>query len=102
MNEEYLYTVIQAPHMSEKGTRVSSKYGQYAFRVLPHATKKEIKRVIEMIFNVKVLAVRIVNIKGKEKFNRRTNKKGRRAGIKKAYVSIAEGGHIDLFGERGT
>ena len=102
MNEEYLYKVLQSPHMSEKGTRISSNHGQYAFRVLPSANKKAIKKAIETIFQVKVTAVHVVNIKGKQKTNARTNKRGRRANIRKAYVSLAEGAHIDFFGEQGV
>lgn len=99
INEEYLYKVIRAPHVSEKATRVSSNSGQYVFRVLPQATKKEIKQAVETLFDVKVHSVQVVNIKSKETRNLRTNKKGRRSGYKKAYVGLAEGGHIDFLSE---
>ena len=102
MNEEYLYKLLQAPHMSEKGTRVSSKHGQYTFMVLPQATKKDIKKAVEVIFDVKVNGVRIVNIKKRKKQGIRGNRKGGYKKVKKAYVSLAEGGHIDFFGEQGV
>lgn len=102
MNEEYLYKVIRAPHVSEKATRASADSGQYVFRVLSRATKKDVKQAVETIFNVKVRSVQIVNLKGKKTRNLRTNKKGKRSGYKKAYVGLAEGGHIDFLSEGGA
>ena len=102
MNEEYLYKLIRAPHRTEKATRISAKSGQYVFRVLPRANKKEVKQAVETLFNVQVESVRMLNLKGKETRNLRTNQKGRRSGYKKAYVSLKEGGHIDFLSEGGT
>lgn len=94
MNKERLYQIIEAPHVSEKSTRVSGEGNQYVFRVAKAATKPEVKAAIEMLFEVQVEAVNIVNVKGKQKsFKFRA---GRRPNWKKAYVRVAEGQSIDV------
>ena len=68
--------------------------GKYTFKVAPKATKTEIKDAIEKIFNVKVSAIRTINVKPKKR------RVGRYTGLtnryKKAIVSLAEGQTIDL------
>ena len=64
------------------------------FKVLPNATKLEIKRAVEQLFKVKVEGVQVSNLKGKLKRNRFGE--NRRPGIKKAYVRLAEGHDIDF------
>jgi large subunit ribosomal protein L23 len=91
MNQERLLTILKAPHVSEKavsGTR------QYAFKVMNNATKMEIKKAIEQVFDVTVEAVRVLNVKGKQK--RFAQRLGCRKGWKKAYVKLAEGSEIEM------
>jgi large subunit ribosomal protein L23 len=60
------------------------------------ATKPEIKAAVELMFEVKVDAVQVVNVRGKVKrFGART---GRRSDSKKAYVRLAAGQTIDFVG----
>jgi len=92
-NEEYLLKIIQKPHVSEKTTNIEEK-GQYVFKVHPSANKIDVKAAMELLFKVKVNAIRICNIKGKSK--RRGNVIGRRQDWKKAYVTLAEGQKIDF------
>ena len=98
-NTERLMKVLLAPVISEKGTYVGEKHNQYLFRVMPDATKPEIKAAVELMFGTKdkkieVLAVQVVNIKGKEKrFGRFM---GRRSNWKKAYVSLKAGQEINF------
>ena len=66
----------------------------FVFKVLPNATKLEIKRAVEQLFKVKVEGVQVSNLKGKLKRNRFGE--NRRPGIKKAYVRLAEGHDIDF------
>ncbi len=94
--KEYVYKVLLAPHVSEKTTRMGEAANQYAFKVARNATKQQIKEAVETLFDVQVLNVRTVNMKGKTKTFRFRN--GKRADWKKAYVSLAEGQSIDFYG----
>lgn len=91
MNVERLLNVLQAQHVSEKGTLVT---GQYIFKVIKDATKIEIKQAVEHIFSVSVKHIRICNIKSKQK--RFGKIMGRQKGWKKAYVTLKEGHEIDF------
>ena len=94
--EERLYKIILAPYLSEKSTMIGA-YRQYVFKVLQSATKLDIKKAVEYIFNVKVAAVRVCNVKSKIKtFSRIT---GRKKGWKKAYVTLQEGQSIEYGSE---
>ncbi len=94
MNKERLMQVLQGPVVSEKSTIAAEAARQYVFRVVPDATKPEIKKAVELMFDVKVEKVRVVNIKGKAK--RFGAIMGRRSGVRKAYVQLAEGNDIDF------
>ena len=87
------YDVIVSPVITEKATNLS-EFNKVVFRVAPGATKPQIKEAVERLFDVKVRAVNTVVTKGKEKFFR--GRKGRRADIKKAIVTLGEGDTIDV------
>lgn len=90
-----LHSIILAPVVSEKASRLAEKRNQAVFKVLRDAQKPEIKRAVEKLFNVKVEAVRTLNVKGKTKgFGGR---KGARPDWKKAYVTLAQGSQIDVM-----
>ena len=69
---------------------------RFVFKVVPGATKSEIKEAIEFLFEVNVTGVSVMNVKGKRKGNMRSP--GKRADWKKAYVTLAEGHDIDFLG----
>ena len=95
-SKDRLATVVIAPHVSEKSARVNGEGNAYVFRVRRDATKPEIRAAVEFLFEVKVDAVRVVNLPGKEKrFGRSL---GRRQDWKKAYVRLIAGQHIDMGG----
>jgi len=94
MNQERLYQVLVAPHVSEKATIVAEENGQVVFKVAVDATKLEVKKAVEKLFKVKVNGVRILNVKGKVKLNRFGL--SHRNNWKKAYVRLAEGHDIDF------
>ncbi len=94
MNIE-LYSILKASHVSEKASMVAEKHNQYVFKVDLHATKEEIKAVIEKMFNVKVLSVTTVNLKGKTKLFQRI--KGCRSNSKKAYVTLNQSHSINFI-----
>jgi len=96
MSNDRIMKVLLAPHVSEKTTRVADQSNQVVFRVLPDANKLEIRKAVELLFDVKVTAVRVANMKGKLK--RFSNSIGRRKDWKKAYVTLAEGQDIDFMG----
>jgi large subunit ribosomal protein L23 len=97
MNQERIYQVVFGPHVTEKTVSISEIANMQAFKVSVDATKLEIKKAIEQLFEVKVDTVRTVKVKGKQKsFGRRT---GKRKDWKKAYVKLADGEAIDLGAE---
>lgn len=96
MNQERVLSVLLAPHVSEKATVEADKNGTFVFKVAKDANKLEIKKAIEKLFDVQVVGVRTVNVKGKSKVFGRLA--GKRSSWKKAYVSLAEGQDIDFLG----
>jgi large subunit ribosomal protein L23 len=97
MNEGHLATVLVAPIISEKATRVGEQQNQVLFKVLRSASKPEIKAAVELMFKVEVDSVRTVNQKGKVK--RFGGRIGRRDHVKKAYVSLKPGQELNFSGE---
>ncbi len=94
MNQERLMQVLVGPVVSEKSTLAGELARQVVFVVLPDATKPEIRKAVEQLFEVKVEQVRVLNRAGKVKrFGRMS---GRRKGVRKAYVRLAEGYDIDF------
>ena len=54
MNQQRLMKVILAPVVSEKSNLLAEKRNQMTFRVLPDATKAEVKAAVELLFGVQV------------------------------------------------
>lgn len=96
MNKERLMETLRSPVISEKSTIAADINKQFVFEVAPDSTKPEIRKAVEMMFDVKVENVRVLNTKGKTK--RAGNKLGRRKDIRKAYVRLAPGNDIDFGG----
>lgn len=95
-HQERLMSILQAPHLSEKSTLAMEKHNQVVFRVRTDATKEEIRKAVELLFEVTVENVRVVNCRGKLK--RHGLQWGQRVQWKKAYVTLAEGSHIEFLG----
>ena len=94
MNNQRLYNIIQGSRTTGKTVEQAEKYRHITFKVTKNATKIEVKKAVEKIFNVAVSAVRICNVKGKtKKFRQR---EGSRPDWKKAIVSLQEGHDINL------
>lgn len=97
MQPTHLMSILIAPHITEKSTSVTEQHKQFVFKVQKDAKKDTIKRATEVMFNVKVEAVRVVNVKGKTRiFGGRS---GVRGSWKKAYVTLAEGYDINFMGK---
>ncbi len=93
MNREQLMSVLIAPHVTEKTSLAMQNHNQYTFRVRRDATKTDIRKAVELMFEVKVAGVQVVNEPGKtRRFGRHA---GRTQDWKKAYVSLAAGQSID-------
>ena len=96
MNQERIFKVLKAPHVSEKATLVADSSNQFVFKVAKDATKTEIKAAVEQLWNVKVKSVSTLVVKGKTK--RFGRGEGKRSDWKKAYVALQEGFDIDFLG----
>jgi len=94
MKQERMYQVLLSPHVSEKSSLLADEQNQHVFKVLPNATKTEVKEAVEGMFDVKVDKVRIVNIKGKTK--RFGGRVGKRSDLRKAYVTLKPENDIDF------
>lgn len=88
-----LFDVILSPVITEKATMLSEA-NQVVFKVARTATKPQIKKAVETLFDVKVEAVNTLIRMGKEKRFRNTI--GRQSDFKKAIVTLAEGQSIDV------
>jgi large subunit ribosomal protein L23 len=88
-------TIVRKVLITEKGTALRELRNQYFFEVARTANKIEIKRAIETIFNVKVDAVRTMQLRGKVK--RQGRFVGKRNDWKKAIVTLKPDQKIELF-----
>ena len=95
MNSERIYKVLIAPHVSEKSALIGEAANQYAFKVAKDAKKSEIKIAVEQLFNVSVVELQVLNVKGKVKRNARGQARCR-PNWKKAYVRLDQGHEIDF------
>ena len=90
----HLYEVLRRPLITEKNTALQAQ-GKYAFEVAGEANKHQIKQAVEKVFNIKVTAVNVMRVPGKEK------RVGRRMVLtpswKKAVVTLKPGDKIELF-----
>jgi len=99
MNTQRLTNIIMSPRISEKATMRADIDNQHVFSVLKDATKPEVKKAVELMFDVKVKSVRLMNVQGKLTRVGRTF--GKRKDWKKAYVRLQEGFDIN-YGEEET
>ena len=95
MNNARLYQVLRGPVFSEKSQMLGDSLGVQVFKVDSNATKLEVKKAVEMMFEgVEVLKVNTLNVKGKTKRLGRTV--GRRQDYKKAYVTLKAGQDVQV------
>ncbi len=85
-------SILKKPWTSERAHDLQAR-NQYIFSVALNATKPMVKKEVERRYNVTVLAVRILNIKGKVKYYR--NIPNRRMTLRKAVVTLKKGDSID-------
>jgi large subunit ribosomal protein L23 len=89
------HQVVVKPLVTEKGMHRSTRNNAYAFEVNRLATKADVRRAVEELFEVKVLKVHVQNRKGKP---RRTKMNyGYTKDWKKAIVTLDAEHRIELF-----
>lgn len=88
------YRILIEPVITEAAT-AAIESNKYIFKVATDATKTQIKKAIEELYKVKVIAVNTLNVRRKSVNYGRTP--GLRAGSKKAIVKLKEGDTIELF-----
>lgn len=89
------YQVLLRPLVTEKGVENSTDHNSYSFQVSTLATKEDVRRAVEEMFDVKVVKVATQNRKGK---SRRTKfGVGRTSDWKKAIVKLDPEHRIEFF-----
>ncbi len=92
--------IIVKPLVTEKMTKITEKFdNRYGFVVAKTASKDEIKKAVEELYDVKVVKVNtmIAPAKKKNRFTKTGVITGRVASYKKAIVTLAEGDKIDFY-----
>tara|TARA_B110000014_G_scaffold252290_1_gene230471 strand:+ start:607 stop:906 length:300 start_codon:yes stop_codon:yes gene_type:complete len=98
MNEQKIMSILLEPKVTEKSSMIGELNNQYVFKVSKSATKPEIKKAIELMFDgAEVESVQVTNVKGKRKIFKRSS--GQRANWKKAYIKLKPGFDIDFMGD---
>lgn len=92
-------SIIKKPLITEKYSALGEKENKYGFVVERKATKDQIKKEVEKIFNVIVDDVNTMIIMGKPKtrYSKKRTINGRTASFKKAVVTLKEGNKIDFY-----
>lgn len=89
------HQILLRPLVTEKGMHRSTRYNAYAFEVNRQATKPEIRRAVEEMFNVKVVHVRTLTRKGKPRRSR--FRSSETSPWKKAIVKLDPEHRIEFF-----
>lgn len=90
------HSIIKQPLKTERTTSMR-QYNRYVFVVDPTSNKIEIKRAVENIFNVNVVGVRTMNVRGKQR--RMGLRSGKQPDWKKAIVTLKDGDKIAILDE---
>jgi len=92
-------SIIKRPIITERLTEESETLNRYGFIVSPNASKVEIKKEIESLYDVTVRSVNTMNYQGKPKtrYTKTAILKGKTSDFKKAIVTLADGDVIDFY-----
>ena len=88
------YSILKKPLLTEKGLVERDNNNRYGFVVAKDASKGEIKTAVEKIFNVTVVKINTISVRGK--MHRMGRFEGKRPDYKKAFVTLKEGDKIDV------
>jgi large subunit ribosomal protein L23 len=90
----HTFEILRRPIVTEKSTDLQDDRC-YVFEVAPEATKHEIKRAVEAAFNVKVVKINTLNVRGaRRRYGPRFTAQ---PSWKKAMVTLAPGNTITIF-----
>ena len=89
------HQVLLRPLVTEKGMHRSERYNQYSFEINVLATKEDVRRAVEELFDVQVAKVRTQNRVGKAR--RFRFRRGKTRNWKKAIVTLHQEHRIDFF-----
>ncbi|MEZ6123988.1 MAG: 50S ribosomal protein L23 [Planctomycetaceae bacterium] len=89
------HVVIRRPLVTEKGVHISERHNSYAFEIHPLASKLDVKRAVEQLWDVRVAGVRTQTRKGKPRRSRLVM--GRTKNWKKAIVKLHDEDRISFF-----
>lgn len=89
------YQIVRRPLVTEKGTHLSERFNSYTFDVNPRASKEDIKRAVQELWEVRVVRVRTQNRRGKPRRHKATL--GVTKDWKKAIVQLHEEDRIAFF-----
>ena len=93
-----IYDVLRKPLVTEKTSYQSGRLNQYSFIVSDSATRTLVKDAIETLYDVKVERVNIINTSAKRGRRIRSRRMLiRKAGFKKAIITLAEGQSLQIF-----
>jgi large subunit ribosomal protein L23 len=95
MTADRHYQIIKKPIVTEKGSDDTATRNAYHFRVPVSANKVEIRTAVQDLFDVKVVKVNSLRVRGKAR--RRGYVAGRRPDWKKAMVTLRDGDTIDIL-----
>lgn len=88
--------ILKRPLITEKSMKLADKH-LYTFEVDKNATKPQIAKWVADKFNVKVLAVKTINVKGRVKSQKRVRKTFTTESFKKAIVQVGKQSKIAIF-----
>ena len=91
--------IIIKPVITEKMTEMGEDLNRYGFIVNRKANKLQIKKAVEDLYGVDVVAVNTMTYRGKTKsrFTKTGIISGKTASYKKAIITVAEGETIDFY-----
>ncbi|MBK9421025.1 MAG: 50S ribosomal protein L23 [Flavobacteriales bacterium] len=91
--------ILIRPLITEKMTAQSEKEGRYGFVVDRKSNKVEIRAAVEKEFNVKVIGIRTMIVRGKKRtrYTKSNILKGATSTWKKAIVTLEKGENIDFY-----
>ncbi len=87
--------IIKPLILTEKGESQKEEHNKFFFKVAMKANKIEVKQAVEKLFNVQVIEVNTMIVRGKPgRVGRQATK---RPNWKKAIVTVREGDSIEFF-----
>lgn len=93
-----IYDVLRRPLVTEKSSYQSGTLNQYSFIVAKDATRQQVKDAVETLYDVEVVRVNTINVPAKRGRRLRSRRLlVRKAGYKKAIITLAEGQTLQIF-----